>query len=243
MIKKPSTKISNQEIENKQKSFIALAIHKLKTPISSMKLSLEMLLEGDFGELADDQKKIIERIYQRNNALIDLVNDLFELAKVSKKNSNKSVSINIEELIQSVIDYEQDELKKRAIKVNFEKNKTDYPKLIADKEGIFLAIQNIVDNAIKYSNIGGEVVIYLNINYEKFELVIKDCGIGIRDLDKENIFSEFFRGENAKEMHPMGSGLGLHIAKTIIEGHGGKITFDSKEHHGTTFYITLPVKP
>lgn len=231
-----------EKMKRDNRDFIAMAIHKLKTPISSIKLSLGMLLEGDFGELRDEQKKVLERTYQRNNSLIYLVDDLLNLARVKNKHSYNLKMVNFEDLIKEVIDCEQEQIKKKEAQVKFENAKTNLPKIKVDKDKMFLAIQNIFNNAVKYCKIGGEVIIYLQSDGKNLELKIKDDGIGISENEKSKLFTEFFRGENAKELDPMGSGLGLYIAKDIIEDHNGKIWFESKENKGTTFFVTLPIK-
>ena len=228
--------------KKEKKDFVALAVHNLKTPISSIKLSLEMLLEGDFGNLTEEQKKIIERIDQRNETLIYLVNDLLHLAKIEETESYHISQVNFSDLIKSIVDCEQEAIERKAIRVKIENKGPKLKKVMIDKEKIFLAVQNIFDNSIKYSNIGGEVIISFNLVDKNLELKIQDFGIGIQEVEKEKLFTEFFRGDNAKEVQSMGSGLGLYIAKRIIEGHNGKIWFESQQNRGTTFFITIPVE-
>jgi len=228
--------------KKEKKDFVALAVHKLKTPISSVKLSLEMLLEGDFGELQDEQKKIIERAYEKNETLIYLINDLLNLAKIGENHSYNLKPIDLESIIYAVIDYEKEKIQKKAIVVKIESKDKKLPKILLDKEEIFLAVQNIFSNAVKYSNVGGDIIVYFGTSGKNLELKIQDFGIGILESEKEKLFSEFFRGTNAKEVDSMGSGLGLFIAKDIIERHRGKIWFESKENKGSTFFVTLPIK-
>jgi|SRR3989344_3207514 len=226
--------------ENQKRDFVALAVHKLKTPISSIKLSLEMLLEGDFGELSLEERKVIERIHQRNEVLIYLVNDLLNLAQIGNKYPLSLVPVNFKRLVKLVINTDEEEMQKKAISIRFE-DKAVISDVIADKEKMFLAVQNIFDNAVKYSNVGGEIIVVLESDTESIRLKIQDFGIGIIDSDKEKLFTEFFRGKNAKEAQLMGSGLGLFIAKDIIEKHGGRIWFESKEGRGTTFFVVIPI--
>ena len=129
--------------KKEKKDFVALAVHKLKTPISSVKLSLEMLLEGDFGELQDEQKKIIERAYEKNETLIYLINDLLNLAKIGENHSYNLKPIDLESIIYAVIDYEKEKIQKKAIVVKIESKDKKLPKILLDKEEIFLAVQNI----------------------------------------------------------------------------------------------------
>ena len=111
-----------------------------------------------------------------------------------------------------------------------------------DVEKIKIAIDNIINNAITYTPTGGKVTISLSGNKEEIEFSVKDTGIGIPENQQERIFTKFFRGANATKMETEGTGLGLFIVKNIIEAHGGKTWFESKEGVGTTFYFNLPVK-
>ena len=188
--------------ENQKRDFVALAVHKLKTPISSIKLSLEMLLEGDFGELSLEERKVIERIHQRNEVLIYLVNDLLNLAQIGNKYPLSLVPVNFKRLVKLVINTDEEEMQKKAISIRFE-DKAVISDVIADKEKMFLAVQNIFDNAVKYSNVGGEIIVVLESDTESIRLKIQDFGIGIIDSDKEKLFTEFFRGKNAKEAQLM----------------------------------------
>ena len=115
------------------------------------------------------------------------------------------------------------------------------PKVRVDIEKISLAIQNLLDNAIRYNTIGGEIELALKKKDSEIEFSIRDTGIGIPKNQQQRIFTKFFRAPNALKLETEGSGLGLFIAKNIIEAHGGRIWFESEEGSGTTFYFTLPV--
>ena len=221
-------------------NFMTLAVHKLKTPLSSIKLCLEMLLNGDFGELNEEQKEAISKVYHRNDNLIYLVNDLLNIEKGGGDHYDMAM-VDAEQIMKSVIESEQEEIEKKRIKINFAKSQILH-EVKVDKDKIFLALQNIVDNAVKYTPVGGEVSIYLKMDGENLECVVKDSGIGVPEKEKGKLFTEFFRGKNAEKIEPMGSGLGLFIAKKTIEDHHGKIWFESEEGKGSTFYIALPAK-
>lgn len=226
-----------------EKDFFLLAIHKLKTPLSSVKLCLEMLLSGDFGELNNQQKEIIEKARQKNNALIDLVGDLINAAKVeSKTHSHNFVFVNFENMVESVVKSLQEKIQSKKIILKIEKPQLPLPKIMADKEEIFMAIQNVFDNAVKYNKEGGEINVFLGSNGKNLELKIQDQGPGIPESEKENLFTKFFMGKNTSKTQGESSGLGLYISKGIIENHCGKIWFESKENEGSTFFVTLPIR-
>ena len=111
-----------------------------------------------------------------------------------------------------------------------------------DVEKMKLAIQNLLDNAIRYTQPGGRVTASLKYVKKEIEFSIKDTGIGIPKDQQERVFTKFFRGANAIRLETEGSGLGLFITKNIIEAHGGKIWFESEENVGTTFHFTIPLK-
>ena len=229
--------------EKIKKDFVLLSIHKLKTPLSSIKLSLGMLLDGSFGKVSNEQKDIIKKIYQRNNMLIYLVNDLLNIVKIEgKARFQNKILVDFENLIQSVIDYNQEEIKKKKIVFKFKRPEIKLQNIILDKEEVFLAIQNIFDNAVKYTLIGGEIMISLGSDSKNLNFKIQDSGIGIPEYEKEKLFTKFFRGSNAMKTETTGSGLGLFIAKDIIEKNHGKIWFESKENKGSIFFVTFPIK-
>ncbi len=224
-------------------SFFSLAAHQLKKPLSTMKLSLQMLLEGDFGQISKEQKDIIEKILQRDEALICLVDDLLHMAQNQKNQKDINLTlVDVEGLIESIINFEKGDIINKKIQIDFVKSNQEIPKVMLDKEKIYLAIQNIIDNAIKYTPDGGRVNVSLRVDKKNLEVKVEDSGIGIPENQKKNLFSQFFRGDNAVKTQTVGSGLGLFIAKSIVEDHKGKIWFESKENQGSKFFIKIPIR-
>jgi signal transduction histidine kinase len=117
------------------------------------------------------------------------------------------------------------------------------PKIDADPYKLKLALGSIIDNAFRYTPSGGLIKVGVETEAKEILIKIKDTGIGIPDELQLKVFSKFFRADNAISLQPEGNGLDLFVAKRIIEGHGGKIWFKSKVKQGTTFYISLPLKP
>lgn len=229
-------------IEKTKADFISLSVHQLNTPLSSMKLSFEMLLGGNFGKISKEQKVVIEKMRQRNKMLIYLVSDLLNLDKIESDSYFYHWSlIDAEDLVTSLVNSSKEEIKKKKIKFVVETPKTKPPKMILDKEKISFALQNIIDNAIKYTPIGGRINIFVTSNNKELRFEVQDSGIGVPQRDKEKLFVKFFRASNAVRAS-IGSGLGLFISKSIIEAHGGKIWLESKENEGSTFYVSIPIK-
>jgi len=238
-----------------KRDFVSLTAHQLNVPLSTTKLSLEMLLDGSLGKITDEQRDIIEKTYKRNDMLIYLVADLLDIAKIEEKgNSYNWEFIDFESLVKDVIGSDQLQIKKKKIKFEIIKPKVSVPKILLDKSRIFLAIKNIFDNAVKYTPENGKIIISFDVNKKparnashgdaggELEFKISDSGIGIPENQKNKLFDKFFRSTNAIKMEPSGSGLGLFIAKNIIEAHGGKIWFDSVENKGSTFFFTIPLR-
>ena len=235
----------DKEIDRMKTEFISVAAHQLRTPLSAVKWTLQMILDGDMGKIDPEVNEYLKKSYQSNERMINLVNDLLNISRIEKGHFLYNLeSVSIKDLIKGIISDSMDLAAKQKIKIKFNMPKNEICKIKADYQKIKLAIQNLVDNAIKYSTGRDEVVINLKQIKENgddfIQIEVKDYGIGISEQGQKRLFSKFFRGENAIMMQTDGSGLGLFIVKNIIEAHGGKIWFQSKENQGSTFYIKLP---
>lgn len=229
-------------IEKMKTEFVSLAAHQLRTPLSAIKWTLRMILDGDLGEITTEQRDFIEKTYLSNERMIRLMNDLLDVTRIEEgRYLYKPTFAQIENIVQFVVNSYKEEVKKRKLKIEFRKPKKKLPRIKIDVEKIRLAVQNLLDNAVRYSPAGGKVAILLSRTKTEIKFKVKDAGIGILQDQKQRVFSKFFRGANAIRMETEGSGLGLYITKNIIEAHKGKIWFESEENKGTTFYFTLPL--
>lgn len=232
-----------KRIEQIKTEFVSLAAHQLRTPLSAIKWTLKMILDGDLGPISEEQREFIEKTYGSNERMIYLVNDLLDVARLEEgRYLFKPILTDFEPIIQFVISSCQEEIGRKEIEFQFEKPEKKLPPVRVDVEKIKLAIQNLIENAIKYTPFGGEVKVLLKYNKREIEFHIRDNGLGIPKDQQDRVFSKFFRASNVMRMETEGSGLGLFITKNIIEAHGGKIWFESEEGKGTTFYFTLPVE-
>ncbi len=230
-------------IERMKTEFVSLAAHQLRTPLSAIKWTLRMLIDGDLGEITQEQREFAEKSYISNERMINLVNDLLDVARIEEgRYIYKPVLTDIEEIIQFVVKSYKEEIEKKKIKFHFEKLTDKLPKVLVDVEKIRLAFENLLNNAIRYTPSGGQVSVSLKSDKKEIQLSVKDSGVGIPKDQKERIFTKFFRANNVVRMETEGSGLGLFITKNIVEAHGGKIWFESESGKGTTFYFTLPAQ-
>lgn len=230
-------------VEKLKTEFVSISAHQLRTPLSAIKWTIKMLTEGDLGELTKEQNEFLEKIYISNERMIALINDLLDVTRIEEGRYLYNLSpVSIEELAQNVAESYKEEFKKKEINFSFCKL-TKMPKLNLDAEKIKVGMQNLFDNALRYTGNKGRIEACLEYDKKKNKISfsIKDTGIGIAEEQKERIFTRFFRGANALKMETEGSGLGLYIARNIVEAHHGNIWFESKEGEGSTFGFNLPV--
>jgi len=230
-------------IERMKSEFVSLAAHQLRTPLSAIKWTMKMLIEGDLGKITKEQKEFIEKTYHSNERMIELINDLLDVTRIEEgRYLYKPMLIDFGPVAQFVVNLYKEEVEKRQLKLEFKKPEKKLPGVMLDVEKIKLAIQNLIENAIKYTPSGGTVTVALKHDKNEIELSVQDSGVGIPEDQKERVFTKFFRGANVIRMETEGTGLGLFITKNIIEAHGGRIWFESEKDKGSTFYFSLPVK-
>lgn len=232
-----------KEIDRLKSEFISTAAHQLRTPLSAVKWTLKMISDGDLGPLNSEQKTFLLQGYQSNERMIDLVNDLLDVARIEEGRFGFNFSfIQIGDLIDNIVQDFTHRIQEKRIKFAFNKPAGALPKVRVDPSRIRLVIQNLIDNAIKYTPEAGEVTVSIKYSKLNIEIYVKDSGIGIPENQINRLFTKFFRSDNALRMQTEGSGLGLFIVKNIVEKHGGKIWVESKENKGSTFAFSLPVQ-
>lgn len=242
-------KRENEELKkvNAVKSdLISISAHQLRTSLSAIKWTLRMFMDRDLGELTPEQDEFIKKAFNSNEQMLKLVNKLL----VMNHADDTSILFNfkeveISELLDNTLVEFSDEAKKKFIKILVTRPESDLPNISCDKEMIHVVMQNLIENAIKYSHPNSRVAIELKHNKETndIEFSVHDSGIGIGSKDKEKIFNKLFRAPNAVEKEKTGSGLGLFATKNIVERHKGKIWFESEDGKGTTFHVSLPALP
>ena len=235
--------ITREKIVEKMKTeFVSISAHQLRTPLSAIKWTLRMLIDGEIGEITPEQKIFLEKTYKSNERMIALIKDLLNVTRIEEgRYLYNPIITDLDEIILKVISSFPEQIKKKKIKLEFKKAEERLPKVRADIEKITIALQNLLGNAIRYSFPGGEVTIFLESSENEVICSIKDEGVGIPKDQYNRIFTKFFRGANVMRMETEGTGLGLFITKNIIDAHKGRIWFESEENKGTTFYFALPI--
>jgi PAS domain S-box-containing protein len=233
-----------REIEKMKSNFVSIVSHQLRTPLSASKWLLEMLLGNEAGEITEEQKDYLSRAYDSNERMITLVSELLKVSRLeSGKIKSEPKEINIKDVIQVVIDAHKVNAQAHNCEIEFAAKDKDIPVIHADPTLVENIVENFVANAIDYANPGKKNTIQIGVKVEKDQLVVavKDEGIGIKEEDFEKVFGMFYRGDNARKARTDGSGLGLYIARLMVELSGGKIWFESKYQEGSTFYFSLPL--
>lgn len=232
-----------QKFDEVKSNFISVVAHQLRTPLSGMKWTLSMLLNGDLGPLNNDEKTFLMKSYESNARMITLVNDMLVADGIQSGKVHYGFKhIDIVDLIDNVLFEVSPLAAKKEITISYKNKFEGLPQVYVDPETMRAVLQNLLENAIKYTINEGKIEINIEKDANHMTVSINDTGIGIPKDQQKTIFEKFFRARNAKKQETDGSGLGLYISKTIIEKNGGTIWFDSVEGKGTTFYFTVPLQ-
>jgi len=230
-----------RNLEKIKTEFINVFAHQMRTPLSEVKWALQMFIEQDFGAVNSKQKTVIEKSLKSNNQVISLVNNLLDIAQLEEGNIiYHKVPTDFKPLITEIIADFEYKIKKRKVLVNLQMTDKNIPLILIDKNKVKIALSNILDNAIKYSDFGKKINISLVIDSKYAKIAIQDQGIGIAVNEQDKIFSKFYRGNKAGRMDTEGNGIGLYLAKKIIQENYGDITYRSQENKGTEFIIKFP---
>jgi len=229
-------------LSSKKAELVSISAHQIRTSLSAIKWIIKMFIDGDFGKLNAEQENLMKKAYEDNNRAIETVSELLLSNKVDniieKKYDFKKLDI-VELIEDSVFDF-RGEANTRQVEMIFLRPEKDFPEVFADKDKLRIVFQNLLENAIKYSNTNGKIFIALKEKNNVVEVSIKDVGVGISKEGKDKIFEKFYRDIEAEKKEISGTGIGLFTAKQIVDKHNGKIWFESNEDDGTTFFFTIP---
>ncbi len=233
--------ITREKLVDKMKTeFVSLASHQLRTPLTAIKWSLEILLQ-ESESLNERQKSLLSDLENSNERMIELVNSLLNISRIeSGRITVNPVPTNIVKLANDVVGKLKMEIAKKDISLVI--NVTDnLPEINVDPSLIYNIYQNLLTNAIAYSPAGSKITLSISLKDGAIISCVSDSGIGIPEADKPHIFEKFYRASNAKQVRPDGSGLGLYIIKSLLESSGGKIWYESVPEHGSAFYFSIPL--
>lgn len=229
-----------KKIDKAKSEFVSLASHQLRTPLSTINWYSEVLLNGDVGKLKKEQEKYVETVYHASKRMGDLVNALLNVSRLELGTFTvKPEETDVRALLKSTLAEHKQQIELKSIQCTTRLSKI--PLMMIDQKLLHMVFQNIINNAVKYTPIKGRIVIKLAIQKKDLLLRIQDNGCGIPTEQQDQVFTKLFRADNARKIDPDGTGLGLYIAKSILDRVGGKIWFESEKNKGTTFFVILPI--
>lgn len=229
----------DMEISRVKSDFISTAAHQLRTPLTGIRWALQALEKQ---ELTDDQKTLIQDAVKKSKDLVAIVGTLLDISSIeSGKHKYVFESLDLADLALEVIHDFVKLAEERKVLLAVGEVPPNFAQVRADREQVKWILNNLVENAIRYTPAGGSVKVSFEAFPSRSQVLVRDTGIGITTKDRNNIFERFYRAENAVAKENQGNGLGLYISRTIATDHGGDLNFTpNPEGPGTTFTLSLP---
>ncbi|MBU2635394.1 HAMP domain-containing histidine kinase [Patescibacteria group bacterium] len=233
-----------KKLDKAKNQFILATQHHLRTPLTGMLGYLDLIFGGSYGKVPAKLKNTLKRFESATKILIRLVNEFLDISQfqLGREVIAKKPDVQIESILKEIVDEINPEAEAKNLYIKIEQSKK-MPSVNADPEKLKVALFNIIDNGIKYTNKGG-ITIKVETIDSNIRFAIKDTGTGIAQKDLKFLFNKLFeRGEKADKFYATGRGIGLFISTLIIEAHRGRIWAESKgKDKGSIFYIQIPIK-
>jgi signal transduction histidine kinase len=237
---------SNAQLRHLDKAkdeFLSMASHQLRTPLTSVKGYISMIMDGDVGRVSTDQKKLLGEAFNNSERMVGLINDFLSVSRIQTgRFVIDKVPIDLSLVVGQEVDSLRANAKTRQMELVYDKP-DNCPIMDIDEGKIRQVIMNFIDNAIYYSHPDTKININLIVDNGEVLFTVKDTGIGVPKSERDQLFTKFYRASNAKKTRPDGTGVGLFLAKKIVDDHDGDVVFDSVEGKGSTFGFKLPIKP
>jgi PAS domain S-box-containing protein len=228
------------ELDRLKDEFIALVSHELRTPLTSIRGYVELLRDGEAGELNEEQLQFLGVVERNSHRLLHLVGDLLFLAQVEAgKLSLELGAVDLSAIASESVEAARPAADEKEVTLTLATGPT--PLLAGDRARLAQLLDNLVSNALKFTPRGGRVDVRLRASKGNAIVEVRDSGIGIPAGEQRQLFQRFFRSSNATAQAIQGTGLGLAISKAIVDAHGGRIAVTSQENDGTTFRVTFPI--
>lgn len=228
-----------KQVDQAKDEFISLTSHQLRTPLTTIKGYISMLLDGDAGEVTPAQRKLLREAFNSSQRMVHLIGDFLNMSRIQTgKFEIELTDVNLAEILDEEIEQLLISAKSRQITLAYDKP-AHFPVLPCDDGKIRQVMMNFIDNAIYYSPPGSTITIVLSSTNTTVEFKVIDEGIGVPRAEQHRLFSKFSRASNAKKQRPDGTGIGLFMAKKVIVALGGAIIFKSQENKGSTFGFRL----
>jgi signal transduction histidine kinase len=231
---------SFKQLDDSKSEFVSTVSHDLRSPLALIRGFTSMLQM--VGELNDQQTSYLQKIIIETEKISHLVTNLLDLGRIEAGIGLQLDKKPVDAVIKRVVSTAQIQADQERIKISSEVPQVDLPIIEADQDLLQQALYNLVDNAIKFTEPGGEITLSLEIDSGSVIYIVEDNGIGISPADQQKLFEKFFRITGKGSVEEGGSGLGLAIVKSIAERHGGEVSVDSQLGVGSRFYLRVPLK-
>lgn len=230
------------KLDEAKDEFIGMASHQLRTPLTSVKGYLSMVLEGDVGNISGEQRKLLQEAYGSAQRMVYLIGDFLNVSRLQTGKFVLEISqVNLARMVSEEVEQLHATAERRGIRLEYHEP-TNFPDAQMDDGKMRQVVMNFIDNAIFYSRPNSAVMIELTANDTDTTLAVHDNGIGVPPEERHHLFTKFYRASNARRVRPDGTGIGLYMAKKVITAHGGHVIFETKENKGSTFGFKIPLK-
>ena len=230
------------EMDATKDEFVSMASHQLRTPLTSVKGYISMVLEGDVGEISKEQRLLLGEAFTSSERMVHLIGDFLNVSRLQTGKFIIDTHLtDLAKVVEQEVESMQQIASTHAVKLVYKKPMR-FPELYLDENKIRQVIMNFIDNAIYYSPESKEIKVSLSVEDGDAVLRVTDKGMGVPAEVQKKLFTKFFRAENARKQRPDGTGIGLYLSHKVINGHSGSIVFESVEGKGSTFGFRLPIK-
>lgn len=231
-----------RHMDSTKDEFLSLASHQLRTPLTSVKGYLSMVLDGDAGKITQSQRHLLSEAFSSSERMVHLIHDFLNVSRLQNgKFMLERRSCDLVKLIRDEIDGLESVAGSRDMKLKLKTKLVSLPQKL-DENKIRQVVMNFIDNAMFYSKEGADIIIEIRKVGSMVEVMVHDKGIGVPKAEVNRLFTKFYRASNARRQRPDGTGVGLFLAKKVINAHGGEILFESVENKGSGFGFRLPIE-
>jgi two-component system sensor histidine kinase VicK len=228
--------------DSAEKDFSHAVIHELRAHFTNLSWIFEKLTDKGVSAYTDDEYRALSLGRSTVSNANSLINDTLTALSVGRSEARFRYALNdIGKILDNIVSEYQLVAREKGIDLDYVASRVPVPLFFFDSSQVYIALHDLVHNAIKYTQKGGRVEIFSTLDDGKVTVTIRDTGIGIPKDEIGKIFTKFFRATNAKKMHEEGSGLGMYISKNIVARHNGNIKLQSREKEGTIVEVSLPL--
>ena len=230
-----------QRLDEAKDEFVSMASHQLRTPLTSIKGYISMVMEGDAGRITEQQRKLLGEAFLSSERMVHLIADFLSVSRLQTgKFILDKTSVDFGEIIRQEVGTMKPVARAHGQKLTYTAP-VSRRMIECDEAKLRQVVMNFMDNAVYYSKQGGTIAVDLQYGTKELSFTVTDHGIGVPLAEQHHLFTKFFRATNGRRQRPDGTGVGLFLAKKIITAHGGHIIFQSKEGEGSTFGFRLPL--